>query len=99
MLGGGKSQGKSTKEGLTQPVLGDGVRRFSYRNQCLNCILKDEYKLVTQENGTRESQTKGKCEIGKNERAWNTYAHLNGWTTEFLPEYKTRIVSETSLYR
>lgn len=28
MLGGGKSQGKSTKEGLTQSVLGDGSENF-----------------------------------------------------------------------
>ena len=59
MLGGGKSQGKRTEEGLIQPVLGDGVRKVSYRSQYLNCILKDEHKLVTQQTGTRESQTKG----------------------------------------
>ena len=41
MLGGGKSQGKCTEEGLIQPVLGDGVRKVSYRSQYLNCILKD----------------------------------------------------------
>lgn len=59
MLGGGKSQGKCTEEGLTQPVLGDGVRKVSYTSQYLNCILKEEHKLVTQETGSREYQTKG----------------------------------------